>query len=67
MDIDRYLIQETEAKNAIFESLRSGKIVVLGADTSIPNQIYSDLGHQTGTMNLEDGSTAFYLKKSLET
>lgn len=60
---DAFLTQETEAKRAIYESLRSGKVVILGAESSIPNQIYLNLGDKVNIMKLEDGSTGFYSVK----
>lgn len=54
---DIFQKQREEIRNVVIEALQSGKIVI---DTPITAEIVKSNGISTNTMQLEDGSKAFY-------
>lgn len=63
MELDCYEIQREEIKNAINQQLQDGKVVILTGEGSESNRLFNSEFERFETMKLEDGSTAFYLKR----
>lgn len=63
MELNCYETQREEIKNAINQQLQEGKVVVLIGEWSESNRLFNSELERFETMKLEDGSTAFYLKR----
>lgn len=54
--------QEKEIAKSIMLCLKEGKVVGLGAESSVSNKIYRSISEQAGTVRLEDGGLYYFLK-----
>lgn len=63
MELDVFEVQRRKIEFAIKQQLQEGKVVVLSGNDSESSRIYNSEPEKFGTMKLEDGTTAFFLKK----
>jgi hypothetical protein len=63
MKLDAFEIQRREIQIAIKQQLQEGKVVILSGNNSESSRIYNSEPEKFGKMKLEDGTTAFFLKK----